>query len=231
MATTKSGLKITAITTEVATHTLEHPFIVRFTHWLNALSLLVMTASGLQIFMAFPSFGEKVPQVDFLKIPELVRLGGWLGGALQWHFSFSWLFTLTGIIYAIYIVVTGQWRHVILFPREIKGILPMAKHYFLFKEQPEQLEPYNPLQKLAYTTTIIFGIAVVVTGYTLYKPVQLGWIAQLSGGFGMVRILHFASMCGFLAFIPGHLIMVALHGWNNFYSMVIGWKKNPDYLS
>ena len=181
--------------------------------------------------MAFPSFGEKVPQIDFLKIPELVRLGGWLGGALQWHFSFAWLFTLTGIVYSLYIVMTGQWRHVILFPREIKGILPMAKHYFLFKSKPEQLEPYNPLQKLAYTTTIIFGIAVVVTGYTLYKPVQLGWIAQLLGGFGMVRVLHFASMCGFLAFIPGHLIMVALHGWNNFYSMVIGWKKNPEYLS
>jgi len=36
-------------------------------------------------------------------------------------------------------------------------------------------------------------------------------------------------MCGFLAFIPGHLVMVALHGWNNFVSMLVGWKKDPEY--
>jgi thiosulfate reductase cytochrome b subunit len=36
-------------------------------------------------------------------------------------------------------------------------------------------------------------------------------------------------MCGFLAFIPGHLIMVALHGWANFFSMFSGWKREPEY--
>jgi hypothetical protein len=38
-------------------------------------------------------------------------------------------------------------------------------------------------------------------------------------------------MCGFLAFIPGHLVMVALHGWHNFAAMLTGWKKNPEYPS
>jgi len=43
------------------------------------------------------------------------------------------------------------------------------------------------------------------------------------------RLWHFLAMCGFLAFIPGHLVMVALHGWNNFVSMLVGWKKDPEY--
>jgi thiosulfate reductase cytochrome b subunit len=53
----------------------------------------------------------------------------------------------------------------------------------------------------------------------------------LLGGFGMLRVYHFAAMIGFLAFIPGHLLMVALHGWSYFYSMLTGWKRDPDYLA
>lgn len=107
----------------------------------------------------------------------------------------------------------------------------MARHYFLFKPKPEQVEPYNPLQKLAYTSTILFGVVSVITGMLLFKPVQLALLVKLLGGFGMVRIYHFAAMVGFLSFIPGHLVMVAAHGWNNFYSMLMGWRRNPDYLA
>ncbi|HEX5082499.1 MAG TPA: hypothetical protein VFY40_10650, partial [Blastocatellia bacterium] len=60
---------------------------------------------------------------------------------------------------------------------------------------------------------------------------QFAFLVKLLGGFGMIRIYHFAAMAGFLSFIPGHLLMVALHGWNNFYSMLTGWKRSPDYLA
>lgn len=235
MAITKSGLAIETVEVEGKgarrIFAEEHPWLVRFTHWLNAISLAVMTMSGLQVYMAFPSFGAKIPQADFLHAPEALRLGGWLGGALQWHLTFAWLFTLTGVAYVLYLVVSGHWRRVILLPKELGGIWPMARHYFLFKPKPEQREPYNPLQKLAYTSTIAFGVAAVVTGILLFKPVQLALPVELLGGFGMIRVYHFAAMIGFLAFIPGHLVMVALHGWNNFYSMLTGWKRDPDYLA
>jgi thiosulfate reductase cytochrome b subunit len=187
--------------------------------------------SGLQIYMAFPSFGPKIPQENFLQVPEAMRLGGWLGGALQWHLTFAWMFTLTGVAYVLYLIVSGQWRKVILRPREFRGVWPMVRHYFLFKPKPEQLEPYNPLQKLAYTSTIVFGVVAVVTGVLLFQPVQFALPVKLLGGFGMIRVYHFAAMAGFLSFIPGHLLMVALHGWSNFYSMLTGWKHAPDYLA
>jgi len=76
-----------------------------------------------------------------------------------------------------------------------------------------------------------FGVAATLTGLVLYKPAQLWWLAYPMGGYHLVRIWHFLAMCGFLSFIPGHLIMVALHGWNNFYSMLVGWKKDPEYLN
>ena len=234
MATTKSGLTIHTIEIEHdgARQTLaqEHSWLVRFTHWLNAISLVVMTMSGLQIYAAFPSFGPKIPQENFLQFPEAMRLGGWLGGALQWHLTFAWLFTLTGVTYVLSLIVSGKWRRVILRPGELCGVWPMVRHYFLFKPKPVQLEPYNPLQKLAYTSTIVLGVVAVVTGLLLFQPMQFALPVKLLGGFGMVRIYHFAAMLGFLSFIPGHLLMVALHGWSNLYSMLTGWKRDPDYL-
>jgi Ni/Fe-hydrogenase b-type cytochrome subunit len=234
MAQTKSGVAIQIVEVENKgtrqTFAKEHSWLVRFTHWLNAITLLVLTASGMQIFQAFPSFGDKIPQTDLVHFPEAIRLGGWLGGALQWHLTFAWVFAITGVSYVLHLLFSGQWRKVILLPKEVRGIWPMVRHYFFFQAKPEQRAPYNPLQKLAYTSTILFGVVAVVTGILLFKPTQFAFMVKLFGGFGMIRVYHFAAMLGFLSFIPGHLVMVALHGWNNFYAMLTGWKRAPEYL-
>jgi Ni/Fe-hydrogenase b-type cytochrome subunit len=209
----------------------EHPWLVRMTHWLTAISLFVLIGSGLQIFMAFPSFGPKIPQNDLLHVPEALRIGGWLGGALQWHFTFMWLFIATGIAYVIYQGVSGRYRMVLFTPRDMPGVWPMARHYFFFREKPPVTGPYNPLQKLAYTASVGFGAVSVLTGLVMFNPVQFSWLAWLMGGFSLARVWHFAAMCGFLAFIPGHLVMVAVHGWKNFVSMLVGWKRDPEYAA
>ena len=77
----------------------EHPWVVRFSHWVNAIALFVMVGSGLQIFRAFPSFGAKIPQQDLLNWPTAFAIGGWLGGALQWHLTFMWIYMATGLLY------------------------------------------------------------------------------------------------------------------------------------
>jgi len=207
----------------------EHPWVVRFCHWLNAVSVFVLVTSGLRIFRAFPSFGPKVPQKNLVDIPKALTLGGWLGGALQWHFTFMWVFAGTGILYLAYQFLSGHYKTVLFTPKDIRGVWPMVRHYFLFGPQPPVTEQYNPLQKLAYTSAVLFGVASVLTGVVMYKPVQFWWLAWIMGGFHLARVWHFAAMCGFLAFIPGHLIMVVLHGWNNFASMLTGWKRDPGY--
>jgi thiosulfate reductase cytochrome b subunit len=200
-----------------------HPGAVRFTHWLNAIVLLVMVGSGLEIFAAFPSFAEKIPQHNLVEIPGAVRLGGWLGGALQWHLAFAWLFAAGGVAYVSYQVLSGRWRQTTFLPADIRGVWPMVRYYLGLGPLPSYAGEYNPLQKLAYTTTIACGAAALITGIALYKPVQLGPIVAPAGGFPFMRVVHFLAMCGLLGFIPGHLIMVALHGWNNFQSMLAGW--------
>jgi Ni/Fe-hydrogenase b-type cytochrome subunit len=209
---------------------LEHPWPVRFCHWLNTVSLFVMAASGLRIFRAFPSFGPKIPQRDVLHVPASLTLGGWLGGALQWHLTFAWIYVATGILYLAYQIVAGNYRQTLFVPKDLAGVWPMIRHYFFFGRKPVQTEVYNPLQKMAYTSAILLGVASVLTGIVLYNPVQFSFLAALMGGFHWARVWHFGVLCALLLFVLGHLIMVTLHGWNNFTSMLTGWKRNPEYL-
>jgi Ni/Fe-hydrogenase b-type cytochrome subunit len=229
-----SGLEVSVLRVESGGKTIsaayEHSWAVRFCHWLNAMSLFVMVGSGLRIFYAFPNFGPKLPQQDLFTVPKALTLGNGLANALQWHFTFMWIFVGTGVFYVIYQLASGNFREVLFTWRDVPGVWPMVRHYFLFGPQPKIEEPYNALQKLAYTSAVFFGVASTLTGIVLYKPVQFGWLAFLMGGFHLTRIWHFLAMCGFVSFIPGHLIMVALHGWNNFASMLTGWKRSPEYL-
>jgi Ni/Fe-hydrogenase b-type cytochrome subunit len=208
----------------------EHPWAVRFCHWLNTVSLFVMAASGLRIFRAFPSFGDKIPQRNLLNVPASLTLGGWLGGALQWHITFAWVYVSTGVFYLAYQIFSRNYCQPLFVPKDLAGVWPMIRHYFFFGRKPAQTEVYNPLQKLAYTSAILLGLLSVMTGIVLYNPVQFSLLATLMGGFHWARVWHFCVLCALLLFVLGHLIMVILHGWNNFTSMLTGWKRNPEYL-
>ena len=76
------------------------PLYVRVTHWLNAIAVVIMVLSGLRIYNASPIF-------DFL-VPRELTLGGWLGGALLWHFAFMWLLVVNGLVYLTGNIVTGR---------------------------------------------------------------------------------------------------------------------------
>ena len=208
----------------------EHPWAVRFCHWLNTISLFVMAGSGLQIFRAFPSFGPKVPQHDLLNVPKSLALGGWLGGALQWHMTFAWIYVATGVFYVAYQIFSGNYRQPLIARKDLPGVWPMIRHYFFFGRKPAQTEVYNPLQKMAYTSAIVLGLLSILTGIVLYNPVQFSLLASLMGGFHLARLWHLCVLCAMLLFVMGHLIMVILHGWNNFTSMLTGSKRNPEYL-
>src|SRR5690348_570450 len=131
---------------KLVTAAYEHPWAIRFTHWLNAAAVFVLAASGLRIFSAFPCFGSKVPERDLLNIPKALTLGGWLGGALQWHFTFMWLFAGSGLLYIAYQLISGHYKTVLFLPRDVKGVWPMTRHYFLFGPKPRSEEHTSELQ-------------------------------------------------------------------------------------
>jgi thiosulfate reductase cytochrome b subunit len=209
-----------------------HHGLVRLTHWLNAIVLTGMIASGLQIYGAFSHFGMKgVPPLpvpnpfDGHTFPEAVRLGGWLAGGLMWHFALAWPLVITGLTYLGFLIGTGQWRELLFRPSDIKPAIEMQLYYLrLRKDHPPQGK-HNALQKGAYTFIMALGAISVLSGFAIYKPVQLGWLTTLFGGYELTRYWHFVAVWLFIAFTLVHVGAVLLADRASLPSMITGWYK------
>jgi len=189
-----------------------HPVVVRLTHWINALAILVMVASGWRIYNASPLF-------DF-RFPKELTLGGWLAGALQWHFAAMWVLALNGLVYVCYGIVSGRFRRK-LFPITLRGILDDVINALRGKLAHDDLAVYNSAQRAAYVA-IIVGIAVLVlSGLAIWKPVQLQWLAAPMGGYEGARLVHFLAMSAVVLIALVHVVMVILVP-RTFPSMITG---------
>ena len=178
-----------------------HPPIVRIAHWLNALAVLLMITSGWKIYNASPLF-------DFA-FPDEITLGGWLAGALQWHFAAMWLFVFNGIVYVVYGIVSGHFRRKLL-PLSPLGVLRDVAAAFRGKLAHEDLTVYNAAQRAAYLALIFLLMVLVLTGLVLWKPVQFYWYGQFIGDYEGARLLHFFSMAGVFFIVAVHILMVVL---------------------
>jgi len=177
-----------------------HPLMVRITHWTNVIAMSAMIFSGWRIYNASPLF-------DF-KFPRDLTLGGWLGGALQWHFAAMWLLAFNGLAYLLYGFFAGHFK---------SSFLPLAPTavWNEFKNAlrgriSHQIGVYNAVQRAAYVGVICVVIALILSGLAIWKPVQFQEIAALLGGYEGARLVHFAAMTLVALFILVHVMMVAL---------------------
>src|SRR5436190_1022412 len=119
-----------------------------------------------------------------------------------------WPLVTAGLLYLGYLVKSGEWRALLFRPRDVPGALAMAGYYLrLRKEHPPQGK-HNPLQKLAYSSIYALGALAVLTGLSIYKPTQLGWLTALFGGFQAARYWHFWTVWIFVAFTITHVVLV-----------------------
>ena len=178
-----------------------HPLIVRITHWVNALAILIMVTSGWRIYNASPLFP--------FRIPNELTLGGCLAGALQWHFAAMWLLVLNGIVYVTYGIVSGHFRRK-LFPITPRAVLRDVREALRGKLVHEDLSMYNAAQRAAYLAIIFCLVVLVFTGLAIWKPVQFQEIAGLMGGYEGARFLHFGAMALMVFIVLVHTAMVIL---------------------
>jgi thiosulfate reductase cytochrome b subunit len=177
------------------------PAWVRVTHWLNALGAILMVMSGWRIYDASPLF-------DF-RFPDSITLGGWLGGALQWHFAAMWLLGVNGVVYLLLNILTGRARSRFwpLSVRQLASDFSAALHGRL---SHDDLVRYNAVQKAAYVGAVILLVVMVLSGLVLWKSVQFPLLRALLGGYDTARVVHFLAMCGLVFFFLVHVTMVAL---------------------
>jgi thiosulfate reductase cytochrome b subunit len=205
--------------------------IVRLAHWLNAVFLIGMIASGLQIYNAYAHFGLRdrplvLPNPwDGHPIPHWARLGGWLAGGLNWHFALAWPFVVTGLVYLGFLVFSGEWRSLVFRPRDVGPAVQMQLYYLrLRKEHPPQGK-HNALQKAAYTFIVLLGALATITGFAIYKPVQLAWLTALLGGYELTRYWHFLAVWLFVGFTLLHVALVLLVDPASLRAMITGWYR------
>jgi thiosulfate reductase cytochrome b subunit len=177
------------------------PVWVRIMHWTNAVAMVLMIMSGWQIYNASPLF-------DF-RFSHSVTLGGWLGGALLWHFAAMWLLMVNGLLYLVTGLATGRFRRKLL-PITPTGIAGDLKAALTFKLAHDDLSKYNSVQKLLYAGIIVVGIVIVLSGLSIWKPVQLHWLVMLLGDYDTARYVHFFCMSAICLFLIVHVVLALL---------------------
>jgi thiosulfate reductase cytochrome b subunit len=205
-------MSVEAIDTARPAAVIVHPVWVRVCHWVNALAILVMIGSGWQIYNASPLFG--------FTFPPSITLGGWLAGALLWHFAAMWALVVNGIVYVALGTITGRFRRKLL-PIHIADVFGDAKAALTFKLKHEDLSRYNAVQKLLYAGVILCGILVVLSGLAIWKPVQLQELTALFGGYDVARYVHFFAMAAIVGFLVIH-IALALIVPKSIRAMIVG---------
>jgi thiosulfate reductase cytochrome b subunit len=178
-----------------------HPLVVRVTHWINALAILIMVASGWRIYNASPIFA--------FTFPDALTLGGWLGGAIQWHFAAMWLLAINGLVYLAYGILSGHFRRK-LWPIQPAALVADLRAALTGKLAHKDLAVYNAAQRAAYATLILTVVVLVCSGLAVWKPVQFQGLAALLGGYEGARVVHFCAMTLTVCIVVVHVIMVAL---------------------
>ena len=86
---------------------------------------------------------------------------------------------------------TGRFRKKLL-PITAGGVISDARAALTGKLSHDDLTKYNHVQKLLYAGIIVVGIVIVLSGLSIWKPVQLQWLTALFGGYdvGALRPLH-----------------------------------------
>jgi len=190
-----------------------HHLVVRITHWVNAIALLVMIGSGLRIFNAYPAFarrGETFCCYPFAghKIPAWLTFGGWLAGARAWHFAMMWVLVINGLVYLGFVYLHGEWRDLV--PRRgiVRDAIDMVKFYVAARRDHPRQGKHNALQRLTYFSLPFIAVASVLSGLAIWKPVQLAPLTWLLGGFVWARYWHFLAMTTLVAVSFVHVFMV-----------------------
>ena len=190
-----------------------HHWVVRVTHWVNAIALTIMVGSGLRIFNAYPAFARKGETFccypfEHTAIPSAFIFGGWLAGARNWHFAMMWVLVATGLVYVAFIYLHGEWRDLVPRRGDLRDAWEMIKFYtFARRDHPVQGK-HNALQKGTYFVMPIIAAVIVVSGIAIWKPVSLGWLTNLLGGYVWARYWHFSAMVALVALSVMHVFMV-----------------------
>jgi thiosulfate reductase cytochrome b subunit len=206
----------------------KHKVATRWFHWVNFPILSLMIFSGLLIYWSYDPYRIGLGDITlFHFFPDWFYNSTHIDHKLAWgmalHFFLAWLFTINGIAYVIYTLVSGEWRELAPEARSFGEALQVAKHDMGFKVALPPQCRYNAAQRITYSAIVLMGGSSLLTGLAIYKPAQLHWLTALLGGYEWARWEHFWLTMGYVGFFAIHIGQVIRAGWANFRSMICGY--------
>ncbi|MEO0062085.1 MAG: hypothetical protein RLZZ08_645 [Pseudomonadota bacterium] len=203
-----------------------HALITRLWHWINALSVIVLFLSGLNISNAHRHlyWGEAgyEPRDAWFHV---MRFPGWmtipdyysLAGARDWHVVFTWIFAVSLLLFMIGSLASGHFRRDLAtrwrewHPASIGA--DIANHLkFQFHSAGSK---YNFLQKASYGLVIFVALPLmIVTGMGMSPGMDAAapWLGELFGGRQSARSVHFLCAFALSVFFFVHVLLVLLSG-------------------
>jgi thiosulfate reductase cytochrome b subunit len=214
----------------------KHPLAIRWFHWINFPVIAIMIWSGLLIYWANDVYRLGWGDTTVLKFfPDsfykAVNVPFRLAEGMSLHFVFMWLFAVNGFLYVMYLAFSGEWRLIVPNKKSLKESFQVFLHDLHISKSAPPQKKYNAAQRIAYTGVIVMGLGSLLTGLSIYKPIQFHILCSLLGGYEWARAEHFILTTLFTLFFVVHIVQVILAGWNNFRSMVTGLdvlRENKD---
>jgi len=177
-----------------------HPLSRRLMHWINAAAILVMIGSGWRIY--------DLTLGGDLTVTEAISNDDGLVNALLWHFAAMWVLVINLLVYLVVGIVSGHFRRDFLpvSPRAVVRDLFAALRFRL----DHRLGEYNAVQKVFYWGVLAAILVTILSGLSIWKPVQLQWLTWLFGGYEFARVVHFFGMAVIVAFLVVHVALTIL---------------------
>ncbi len=197
------------------------PTPVRIWHWLNALGIVTLCVTGIQI-----------------RFPEYANIFGTYKAAIRLHDIAGITVSISFCLWVFYYLVVARNMVKTYVPNleDIKaGLFQQAFFYFftyfLGKKNPHTATPdnkFNSIQKVTYFMTMFLLLPLVIlSGLLLMNIAPLrGWIIMI-GGIKFLVDAHYLIACSFFAFLCVHIYMATLGHtpFAHFRQMWTGWEK------
>ncbi|RPF70676.1 cytochrome b/b6 domain-containing protein [Aurantiacibacter spongiae] len=203
-----------------------HALSTRLWHWTNALALIVLFMSGLNISNAHPFlyWGEWgfMPQQAWLAVidfPGWATIPGYysLAAARDWHVVFSIVLAFSLLAFLIAAAINGHMtRDLFARAREWRpaSIAADIRHH-LRLDFDHGRGKYNVLQKISYAA-VIFGMIplMIATGMAMSPGMEAAWpfLTDIFGGRQSARSIHFMTAWALFGFFVAHIALVLLSG-------------------
>ena len=191
-----------------------HPLSRRIMHWVNALAILVMIASGWRIYDYYPAlplhrgFPYYLTLGGDIAVTETINNEDGLANALAWHFGAMWVLVLNYLAYLVVGTISGHFR---------RDFLPLTVGAFvrdfwaaLRFRLDHRLGVYNAVQKLFYWGALAAILVTILSGLSIWKPAQLQYLTALFGGYEFARVVHFFGMAAIVGFLFVHIALTLL---------------------